>query len=258
MVFFEAATRAFRARAAHHQHRGRALRCVSIVKLYAPAIDSGSEQVSSLAACRARVFFVAKIQGRKPAKRKPAKPEPDDDLIELALALDEHRLSRGPEDWFKIPWHDGWNAIQLAYNMWHPRRHYTHSGQTLEASFQRSEELNRWMADRARANTESYWGADSMIVENADDRLLVAILRCYQIFIAGSHGGGHVYNDILRPVLTGGATRELIVRYRCWDAIGVGLSLENDINDRLRRAFKIAWERGLYHAAYALPRAVEL
>jgi len=33
--------------------------------------------------------------------------------------------------------------------------------------------------------------------------------------------------------------------------------MANDLNDPLRAAFTTAWKRGLYQAAYALPRALD-
>lgn len=87
-----------------------------------------------------------------------------------------------------------------------------------------------------------------------------AALRCLQALVAKSDGGGEVYNAILiGPFSTvlPEDVHNLVLEYRCRDSIGTTAELQNDANDRQRRAFSIAWKRGLYHAAYSLPPAVK-
>lgn len=197
----------------------------------------------------------AKRLNRKPPKRKPARPRLDDDLLELAGVLDDYALDNNAYGWFRIPWRDGWNAVKLAL------RADSNPG-----------EIGLWIEEQLQARTRSalvYWGA----AEHATTALartapfLAASLRCIQICVAKSDGGGEIYNDILkRPFLDSSETasedhlrllQALVLEHRCRDSIGTTAVLQNDRNDRQRRAFKIAWSRGLYLAAYALPPAIQ-
>jgi hypothetical protein len=106
---------------------------------------------------------------------------------------------------------------------------------------------------------DSYWIADELLsTELTPDRMLRASLRCLQVLIANSDGGGMVYNSILLGPFSGltpSTVADTVLQYRCRDSIGVFPMLQGDGNDRLRRAFSIAWKRGLYMAAYSLPPA---
>jgi hypothetical protein len=46
-----------------------------------------------------------------------------------------------------------------------------------------------------------------------------------------------------------------ILEHRCRDSIGTTAVFQGDSNDRQRGAFRTAWSRGLYLAAYSLPAA---
>lgn len=86
-------------------------------------------------------------------------------------------------------------------------------------------------------------------------RLLAAGLRCVQLKLANSHGGGAVYNEILIPTflsLEPGKVEDLVLEARCRDAIGTTHQLQGDKDDRKRQAFTTAWKRGLYLAAYSI------
>jgi len=85
--------------------------------------------------------------------------------------------------------------------------------------------------------------------------LTMAALRCLQVTISNSSGGGEAYNVILMRALTElpvNLVEAHVLEWRCYDAIGTTAFLQGDLYDRRRRAFKIAWERGLFLAAYAI------
>lgn len=162
-------------------------------------------------------------------------------MIELAAVIAEHKLDNNAEGWFKIPWRDGWNAVGLAV-----------AASPLDYS-------RPWLTgvfDARRNDMTTYWEAEERMV--GADPMLRAGLRCLQIKISNSHGGGHVYNAILVGPFNEPAPQEVsdtVLEHRCRDAIGTTAIMQNDVNDRLRRAFTTAWKRGLYLAAYSLPMA---
>lgn len=195
-----------------------------------------------------------KVQRRKPPRRPPPKPTPplDADLTELALALDTGRREQDPEEWFKLPWRDGRNAMDLALDVAislshapDKKRYLNEVRQTLKAppaphSYEVAEET---LLQLLEYDEPSSW------------RLAVrAAIRCRQLWLSTSHGGGHGYNAVLSMLATF-MTPEQMLGYRCKDAIGVYPYLCNDMDDNLRRAFAIAWNRGLFQTAYSLPRS---
>lgn len=207
------------------------------------------------------------MSGRRPkvARRRPRHDAPDDDLAELAAVISEHRLENNARGWFEMPWVSGWNAAELAYAGW--------SVETM-----RWDGVSRGTDDALRIATrtcellvdqdpKSYSDADEVldvaseliVLKGRDDvRFLTAALRCMQVEISNSSGGGTVFNGILARVFERGDPArfaDAVMHARCVDAIGTRLEFQADGRDRLRRAFKTAWERGLYRAAYALPRA---
>jgi hypothetical protein len=164
-------------------------------------------------------------------------------MSELAAVLAEYALDNSAENWFKLPWRNGWNAVELAARA-------------------AGDDEDPWLllvCARRIADQGAYWNAqDQLSTTVTPSRMLRAALRCLQVLIANSSGGGAVYNDILRgpfeaqdPVLVS----DLVQEYRCRDSIGTTAVLQGDANDRLRKAFSIAWGRGLYMAAYSLPPA---
>jgi len=200
--------------------------------------------------------------GRKPKKRAPGRPKLlDDDLTLLASVIDEYRLDDTAYGWFRPPWRDGLNAMRLA------REAAESPGIALEALGLPSEReavdilYNHAPGDGStiyeRAG-KAYCALVQPKVNTNYARLLAAALRCLQIKLARSDGGGTVYNEILIPVflpLEPSSVEQLVMQHRCVDAIGTTPSLQGDHNDRQRQAFRIAWERGLYLAAYSLPPA---
>lgn len=196
---------------------------------------------------------MSKISKRKPPKRKHSeKPQLDDDLTELAEVLDEYRLDNNAENWFTIPWRDGWCAVELAYEAY---IHYSTGND--------HEELTKIIAERQQT-AELYWRAGEEIANGnalGSSRFLYAAWRCLQVLLSYSSGGGEVYNDILRRAFRGLADEQgedivLIARMR--DALGVPSSMDGGTMDRARRAFRIAWKRGLYHAAYSIQPAKQI
>jgi len=183
---------------------------------------------------------------RKTPRRAPAKaPTIDQELLDFAAVIAEHTLENNAHGWFHTPWRDGWNAIGLAYM----------SG---------THDTFRWLSgvlERKEVEPALYWEAADRLIElqvvdtSAMER---AALRCLQVLVANSSGGGHAYNAILIPpfsLLAPSEVAEHILEYRCRDSIGTTAVLQGDSNDRLRGAFRTAWTRGLYVAAYSLPQA---
>lgn len=186
---------------------------------------------------------------RKGPRRPPPKEPLDDDMSELAAVLAEHQLDNNAAGWFKLPWRDGWNAIELA----------------LRVSFHEHGFGDQpWLAEvcKNRSTTQDiYWIAQDLLAPTVTpNRMLRAAFRCLQVLLAKSDGGGEVYNAILVGAFFSvdvSTAENLVLEFRCRDSIGVGAKLLGDGNDRLRRAFTIAWKRGLYAAAYSLPAARE-
>jgi hypothetical protein len=181
---------------------------------------------------------------RKGPRRRPAKPVIDDEMTELAAMIAEHKLDANAENWLKLPWRDGWNAVEMAGRA--------------TADFG-----DLWLSDvcrNRRIGPEIYWEAqDRLSMTVTHNPMMRAALRCLQALLAKSDGGGEVYNGILLGPFSSvlpETVADLVLEYRCHDAIGVWPTLIGDKNDRLRRAFATAWSRGLYLAAYSLPPAV--
>lgn len=193
---------------------------------------------------------MGKSRCRKPPKRPSPRPRPvDDELVELARVLDERRLDNTAEGWFEPPWRDGWNAVGLAT--------------TLATGGEVHKHLVEWCRARC-TEPEAYWRASEFLESRQLLETERAALRCFQVLASNSDGGGTVYNHILRLSFQRNGhelsyetllkIEEIVAMWRCQDAIGTQLQLQGDAHDRVRRAFKIAWSRGLYRAAYALPR----
>lgn len=206
---------------------------------------------------------MAKQQRRKPPKRKPGRPQLDDDLTELMSVLSEESLVPSVGNWFAIPWRDGWNAASLARVCY--TRFAGDDGGHVDPLI--NVRLARWILDRDMSPTVYEQAGDAILEVSGKVSLhaltaaglLLCSLRCVQLVVSNSSGGGATLNDVLLhrferipwTVYFADEVRDA----RCRDAIGVGAQLNNDANDRLRRAFRLAWDRGLYRVAYALPRA---
>lgn len=176
--------------------------------------------------------------------------------------LDEHRLDNGVAGWLELPWRSGWNAASFAYTSY---ERFAHDDNGL-IDFDVRALLGRWVLNQYVAPS-IYETADGIIAEVSIKtlhhnlkaaRLLIAGFRCVQLTIANSSGGGVTYNDVLRTLFDRlpdhwpAMLKDEMRTARCMDAIGTHPTLMNDSNDKLRRAFCIAWDRGLYRAAYAL------
>lgn len=203
---------------------------------------------------------MGKPVSRKPRRKPAGRPALDDDMTELASVLAEHALERSTHGWFQLPWRDGWNAAYLALDGW-----YQHSNSDEALLLKEiAEHVDHWVAARC-ISPSIYEQADHDLAVTAAAffngdrrRYLSSALRCVQLVISNSHGGGATFNEVLRACFDGCRTdwiSNIVLRARCRDAIGVDPFEANDEDDRLRRAFKIAWGRGLFHAAYSLPRA---
>ncbi len=205
--------------------------------------------------------------GRDPSRKKPKRGprsggiELDDDFVELAVTIAEHKQDNNARGWFSIPWRDGWNAIDLLHEEWLDV--FMKNSQNLPPNHLAAAGLLNRMAkkeeyDRAAELLRSHEGfhlddqRDSLEWIPGATQMMRAALRCLMLKISWSDGGGWAYNEFLRQAYQHAGTPELVRKWRCIDAIGVGPALQNDANDRARRAFITAWDRGLYHAAYSI------
>lgn len=167
--------------------------------------------------------------------------------------LGEYELDENANGWFRPPWKNGWNAVGLcAFGEIYDGKETLFCRQIFEQARQRP------------IGACDYWEAQDLLRADLSLRapLAAAGLRCVQLACAKSDGGGVVYNDVLRRTFAESGFDErysrlhiqtIVREYRCRDSIGTTAVLQNDRNDRQRRAFCIAWDRGLYLAAYALP-----
>ena len=197
---------------------------------------------------------MSKKARRRPARiEHPKQPQLDDELQELAVVLDEHRLEANAENWFSVPWRDGWNAVALASDF------YGADDYTEVTSEERH--IWKWLEtviEKRDDRSHIYWEATEYLQQctRFETKYLSAALRCLQVLLANSSGGGTVYNAILKAasdkLVPIQLHSDIILEYRCCDAIGTTSVMQNDQHDRLRRAFVIAWQRGLYQAAYSL------
>jgi hypothetical protein len=187
-------------------------------------------------------------RGKKGPKRAPPRPKADDELAHLASVIADYSLDNNAGGWFRPAWRDGWNAVELATKA---------STACSEVTWLDAVCTNRALT----AGAEAYWRASELLSNGRADAMCNAALRCLQVLISHSDGGGEVYNAILvRPFserVFPEDVFDLVLEYRCRDSIGTTAVLQGDINDRQRRAFVIAWKRGLYLAAYSLPPAIK-
>lgn len=193
---------------------------------------------------------------RKPKPIKERK-EVDDDLQELAEVLDEHRLDQNAAGWFTVPWRVGYYAASLGLACFRENADKFHPFQS-----PREKEIYDWLAETLTTGQRYdhlYWQAGEFLqridLENVSQYLFAA-LRCFQVWVSNSDGGGEVYNYILKSAFDktepSHLLEDVVLEWRCRDALGVSSVLQSDHNDRKRRAFVIAWRRGLFHAAYSI------
>lgn len=209
---------------------------------------------------------MAKVQGRKPPRRPRPKSTPpshavlDAELRELAMLLDEHRQTDALG--VKVPWRDGRNAIGLAMATTEHTLLAQGASTGLRALITRAREVRRvaCSTDSPTAMGWVYAEADTLLEATTtmstreDDgyRALRATLRCMQLLASQSSGGGFGYNVVLTHIVPLMVPRD-ILSCRCQDAIGTFPTLRNDKYDSRRRAFTLAWNRGLHHLAYSIP-----
>lgn len=189
---------------------------------------------------------MTKDKSRKPPKRRVARERIDDELAQIALALDAGRLDKNAEGWFSIPWRDGWNACYLAKAV------ITKLERACPTRDYCAKMLEPFYVGLAHGSLSS--DTYAMIGEVLERGSLHAIaragLRCYQMLIARSDAGGAGYNAILRPAfepLLPESVAEDVRYWRCLDALG-----ETAPSFARVQAFNLAWGRGLFKAAYAL------
>ena len=177
----------------------------------------------------------------------------------LASVIAEHTLDTHAGGWFVTPWRCGLNAARLA-----------RFAATLEgvcdwyaAGITRVEEVEILATiDVEPLSAETYERASRLYnrltfpkISANSSRFAAAALRCRMLYLSHSDGGGPVYNEVLYPVfapIPSHLTERLVAEWRCQDAIGTTLQFRGDKHDRERGAFRIAWQRGLYHAAYSI------
>ncbi len=198
-------------------------------------------------------------QGRKGQKRAPRKQPPvDDDLNMLASVIAEYQLDNTAYGWFRPLWKNGLNAAALA-------RDAARAPGVADGLGMAAERDAMALLDRGLVEPDLYEKCGAVYtalvqpkINTNTCRLLAVGLRCMQLSIARSDGGGTVYNELLIPVflpLDPKHVELLVLEHRCKDAIGTTSHLKGDRNDRQRSAFRIAWQRGLYLAAYAISPA---
>lgn len=208
--------------------------------------------------------------GRDP-KRKPPKrvrkPTLDGGLMQLASVIAEYQLDNNAYGWFRLPWRDGINAVGLCLTTIdvvgdHYRDDRASEAMDLLDTAIKSPTLTRELApsistmyERAGELAHHYMAGK---INTNTAKLLIAGLRCLQLKIANSHGGGAMYNEWLIPTflpIEAARVEDLVLEWRCHDSIGTGHQLRGDRNDRQREAFTTAWRRGLYMAAYSIQPA---
>jgi len=200
---------------------------------------------------------MTKDRSRKAPKRKPPKVQLDDDMTELAVALAQYEIDEGAAGWLKMPWRSGWNAVRFAIDFAHVQQLYPEDEFIWLNSLIPLGGAERW----------AYWTIQDFL-EKSSGRwpMFHAAMRCAQIMLTDhGSGDGSIFNAVLtRPLVEWRAPADLthyaqcMESARCRDSIGVGALNLNDGNDWLRSAFRIAWRRRLYGAAYALPPARKL
>jgi hypothetical protein len=194
-----------------------------------------------------------KTPGTQERKAQQADEKHEADLAELWDVLAE---SPEHSSWH-VPWRDGRNAAGLCLQIIRAREPADHVTVDLAGM----DLARRCLSDEVVYTAELYWQLNEVISEltparqSLSDYYLVAALRCIQLMICNSHGGGVAYNGLL-DALNSTPDRDRLVRAaRCKDALGIEPEFDqNTYWDRLRRAFYAAWDRKLYTVAYAVGR----
>ena len=168
--------------------------------------------------------------------------------------LSEHILDNNAHGWFTPAWRDGRHAIKLARTV----AMVLPEGNNFPDNTQEILSLLDNYRDRIMAYEhagELCRGLIQPTLNTNTSRLLAAALRCLQLDLSNSHGGGVVYNEVLIPAflpIDAALVEKIVLEWRCQDAIGTTHHMQGDAKDRQRHAFTIAWQRGLYFAAYAI------
>jgi hypothetical protein len=186
-------------------------------------------------------------RNRKGPKRVPAKaPKIDPELAQIAQLLDEHRLETNATGWFKLPWRNGYFATALALEV-----------------FDCAAERDAITIPSALSDARHH--IQKMTYEELDDlrhgmpiyhflsRYIRGAIRCRQLLLSKSDGGGYGYNDVLRVAVGDHVGEEQMIEWRARDALNV-LPADRSTQawESARKTFELAWKRGLYHAAYAI------
>lgn len=210
--------------------------------------------------------MVSGRQFRKPKKR-PSRERQDQlsdvrheaDLEELWLVLAEAKETNS----WGVPWNRGTNAIALGLDLarqeWDCERIHAIS-EIHREKLSVVEAIQHFLA-HPNGDTQTYWTMQDHLSRldgstfGLGDRLLRIAVRMVQLYHANSHGGGVAYNTLLIPVWDqlDVSSARLLRRHRCADALDIDPDFTQvPIDDRLRRAFYTAWDRGLYQVAYAV------
>lgn len=195
---------------------------------------------------------MARDPSRKKARRPEAKPPKiDSDLLQIAQLLDEHRLETNEKGWFTLPWRDGENAVRLALAVYETQWPHIIGGAPV-ALWQIASDLQNTGIDQHLSYEQLDEYRYSMPISHPLSKYIRAALRCRQLKISNSHGGGHVYNDVLVLALYGDVTEAQVIEWRARDALNNTIGNTSQQWERARKTFELAWKRGLYHAAYAI------
>lgn len=185
-----------------------------------------------------------KQKSRKAAKRRPPKEIDEPDMRELLAVLFESKADYNVAGWLSVPWRDGWNAARLALNI--------ALGSSEFSRIAPMHNIVDLMWVEGTRNARAYAELEELLREirwSAATPALRAAMRCMQVVIANSDGGGHVENAILDGVVFG-EHEQLMLDARRVDAVGHDIS---PVGERRRQAFITAWRKGLYKVAYAIP-----
>lgn len=183
-------------------------------------------------------------RSRKKPKRPPPKTPIDTDLAQIAQLLDEHRLETNAKGWFTMPWRNGRYAVGLALTVFGTER--------VRAVSIPDVLLLAWH----NISSMSYEELDDlrylMPIDHHLSRFIRGALRCQQLLLSKSDGGGMVYNDVLSVAIGDYVSEEQMIEWRARDALNVPVGQTTAAWEHARKTFGLAWKRGLYHAAYAI------
>ena len=207
--------------------------------------------------------MVRTLMPKTPPPRKAKRPDPGArrpraETFDVFALLAEDVEPHAPEGWFKLPWRDGRQAIDLI-------THLLRGTYGCQMTSDEAEQVSD-VATLDVTDPDLYWRCEALREDvvrintpSSTAELMLMRLRMLQLYTSNSHGGGHGYNAVFlrgwhkldaRAVAP---AERLVEHYRMFDALGVEGSLAN-VSPRRQQAFAAAWRAGMFRAAYALAR----